>query len=462
MRLWLVAYWDSLRGGFWFLPSLMVLGAVALSFVMIHVDRAAPDSSWLSALGWTFTRGPEGSRALLAMVAGSMVTIASVTFSITIVALQLASSQFGPRLLRNFMRDRGNQIAIGTFIATFTYCLLVLRTVNGTYSEEFVPHASVTVGMILALLSLGVLIYFIHHSAESIQAEHVIAAVSAELLAAIDRLYPERLGNESSSSASAIVAGLPKDFENEATTIAALHSDYLQAIDVKRLMQFTQEKDLVLRIDHRPGKFLFKNDSLARAWPPEKIDDHTMNAIRGLFYFGPRRTLVQDIECAIDQLVEVAVRALSPGVNDPFTAINCIDRLGAAICVLSERVMPSDYRYDDQGNLRVVTTSSTVSGIINAIFDQLRQAGQGAPAVLIHLLEVIAAVAAHTESAEYREALSTQANAIHRISQKSEFDQVDREDLDERFTTAASKLASPIISDQRKGHNRQAHHSQSR
>ena len=172
MRIWLDNKWDELRTSFWFVPSVMAAAAVVLSLATIHLDKATIYDNWIATLGWTFTRGPEGSRAVLSTVAGSMMTIASVTFSITIVALQLASSQFGPRLLRNFMRDRGNQVAMGTFIATFTYCLLILRTINGTQGEQFVPHISVTVGLLLALFSLGVLIYFIHHAAESIQAEN--------------------------------------------------------------------------------------------------------------------------------------------------------------------------------------------------------------------------------------------------------------------------------------------------
>lgn len=145
MKLWLYNRWEALRESFWFLPSIMVAAAIALSYAVIPIDRAARTDQWLTT-GWTYSRGPEGSRAVLSVIAGSMVTIASVTFSITVVALQLASSQFGPRLLRNFMRDRGNQVAMGTFIATFTYCLLVLRTVNGVKEEVFVPHLAVTLG----------------------------------------------------------------------------------------------------------------------------------------------------------------------------------------------------------------------------------------------------------------------------------------------------------------------------
>ncbi len=338
MKVWISARWEMLRESFWFVPSLTVAAAIVLSLLTIHLDRNAAERNWAAVVGWTFARGPEGSRALLATVAGSMVTISSVTFSITIVALQLASSQFGPRLLRNFMRDRGNQIAIGTFIATFTYCILVLRTVNGTNSEQFVPHISVTVGLILALVSLAVLIYFIHHAAESIQAENVITAVSKELLSAIDRLYPDRIGEKPPASRTDPPADgvVPEDFDSWARAIPSPRSDYLQAIDGERLMQIARDNDLILKVPSRPGKFVVEGDALAKAWPVDRVSEKTANAIRGLFYFGTRRTLVQDVEFGIDQLVEVAVRALSPGINDPFTAINCIDRLGAALCVVSE------------------------------------------------------------------------------------------------------------------------------
>ena len=362
MKTRLSNYWESLRANFWFMPTVMVAGAVVLSLVTINLDKAAAEHSRIATLGWTFTRGPEGSRAVLSTVAGSMMTITSVTFSITIVALQLASSQFGPRLLRSFMRDRGNQVSLGTFIATFAYCLLVLRTVNGTEGQQFVPHISVTVGLLLALTSLGVLIYFIHHAAASIQAENVIATVSRDLDQAIARLYPECLGEEPPGrTPKEIERDLPAGFDRESRPVAATWSDYLQAVDVDRLLGVAREHDLVLCVSHRPGKFLVVGGDLARAWPGERIDDDVAEAIRGAFYLGPFRTLTQDIEFAIDQLVEIAVRALSPGVNDPFTAINCVDRLGAALVILAAREIPSAYRYDD-GRLRVIVNASTIWG----------------------------------------------------------------------------------------------------
>lgn len=444
MKLYLLNKWDDIRTSFWFMPTFMVVGAVFLSLATISLDKALPSRNWIATLGWTFTRGPEGSRAVLSTVAGSMMTIASVTFSITIVALQLASSQFGPRLLRNFMRDRGNQVAIGTFIATFTYCLLILRTVNGTEDDPFVPHISVSVGLLLALASLGVLIYFIHHAAESIQAENVIAGVSYDLHEAMDKLYPKRLGHEpvepEGETDQARHPTLPEGFERDSRPITASSSEYLQAIDVDLLLEIAKEHDIVLAVRQRPGKFFFKGGDLARAWPGDKLDDKLTESIRAAFYFGSRRTLSQDVEFAICQLVEVAVRALSPGINDPFTAINCVDRLGAALCALAEKVIPSPYRYDTDGRLRVVTDTSTISGIIDATFNQIRQSARTDTSVTLRLLEMIRAVAGHTHDAEFCAALRRQAEAIHRGSLRGLKDAMDRKDADQRYREAIKDL----------------------
>ncbi|WP_165227535.1 DUF2254 domain-containing protein [Aquisphaera insulae] len=443
MRLWLENKWEVLRTSFWFVPTLMVTAAAALSLAMIRLDRTFPNHNWMATLGWTFTRGPEGSRAVLSAVSGSMMTISSVTFSITVVALQLASSQFGPRLLRNFMRDRGSQVALGTFIATFTYCLLVLRAVNGTETERFVPHIAVTVGLLLSLASLGVLIYFIHHIAESIQAENVIDSVSRDLRRAIDRLYPEELGREADEeSRRSGGPRLPEGFDRDARPIPAPAGGYVQAIDLDRLMDLARDRDVILGITRRPGKFLVEGCELVRAWPADRVDEEFAGAIGRAFYVGSRRTLTQDVEFAIDQLVEVAVRALSPGVNDPFTAMNCVDRLGEALCALARRHLPSPYRLDEEGRLRVVTDVSTIQGIVDATCDQVRQAARGDAAVTIRLLEMIAEVARATRSVEFRAALRRQADAIRRGSRQGLADVLDRREVDRRHCEAMEALGA--------------------
>ena len=186
----LAKLWDSLHSSFWFVPTLMVVLAIALSFITVWIDQSQEDNI-IENIDWAYSLGPSGSRAILSAIAGSMVSVATTAFSITIVALQLASSQFGPRLLRNFMQDTGNQIVLGTFISTFVYSLMVLRTVNVVEKDVFVPHLAVSIGIALAIASVGVLIYFIHHSASSIQVDQVIKQVGYDLDIVIDRLFPE-------------------------------------------------------------------------------------------------------------------------------------------------------------------------------------------------------------------------------------------------------------------------------
>jgi len=419
----------------------MVVGAVVLSLLTLAADKAAAREGVDLNPAWTFTRGPEGSRALLATVAGSMLTIAGLCFSITIVALQQASTQFGPRLLYNFMRDRGNQVVLGTFIAAFTYCLLVLRTVNGTDDGRFVPHLSVTAGLLLALAGVGVLIYFVHHAAASLQAEHVIAAVGRDLDRAVERLYPDRLGDGPPEKVT-VTGGLPPGVAADAAPVTAAASEYIRAVDGARLLRATVEHDLLLELIHRPGQFVFHGSPLLRAWPPDRVTDEVASALRGAFYLGSRRTLIQDIEFAIDQLVEVALRALSPGINDPFTAMACVDRLGAGLCELARRRFPSAFRYDDGGRLRVVAAGVTPAGVADAAFHQIRQAARTSTAVTLRMLDVLAAIGPLTRDTAFREPLLAHAALIYTGSRDGLPAEADRTAARERYQTVLAAFAA--------------------
>lgn len=436
MKTWLLSRWDSLRGTFWFVPLLMVAASALLSFLTLAADGAAEERGIAITLPWTFSRGPEGARALLSTVAGSMLTIASVCFSITVVALQQASSQFGPRLLHNFMRDRGNQVVLGTLIAAFTYCLLVMRSVNGTDNARFVPHLSVTVGLLFGLAGVGVLIYFLHHAAASLQAENVIAAVGRELHTAIDRLYPSRIGKEPEA------AGEEPPPPADGKGVAADASDYLLAVDADGLVRLAVEHDLVLTLAHRPGQFVTRGSPLLRAWPAERVSDEAAAALRRAFVLGPRRTLMQDVEFAVDQLVEVALRALSPGMNDPFTAIACVDRLGAALAEFADREFPSPRRCDEHGRLRVVTPAVTADGVADAAFHQIRQAARGNAAVTIRLLETIAAIAPRSRGTAFGPALLRHAGLIHR-GVEDRLARSDHADVTRRYEAVLAAFGEP-------------------
>jgi uncharacterized membrane protein len=272
----------------------------------------------------------------------------------------------------------------------------------------------VTLGIALSLLSVAVLIYFIHHVSVIIQAPTVIAMVSAELQEVIERLFPERLGE---APPDPLHPPIPNDFESNAKSIAALDTGYLQAIDSDGLLNLAVENDVLVRVNYRPGQFIIAGSPLLRAWPKERVSKELGSQFNELFVLGPYRTPTQDVEFCIDQLVEVAVRALSPGVNDPFTALNCVDRLGAALCQLSERDIPSAYRFDEKNRLRVIAYPVSFADLTDAAFNQIRQYARSSVAVTIRLLETLLVIARRVRREDDREALLRQAIMIQRGSQ---------------------------------------------
>ena len=262
---------------------------------------------------WIYSGGPDGARAVLSVIAGSMISVAGVVFSITIVVLSLASSQFGPRLIRNFMNVRANQMVLGTFVATFTYGILVLRTVNASVEARFVPGLSVTIAIVMSLFGLGVLIYFIHNVAESIQAQNIIARVRRDLDDAVDRIFRKGLARGRT---------YPLDPSNETMYFNNLRQRSLSGhgraqrvspnLDNDALMRIAVEENLLIHLGYRPGNFITRGSVLVTVWPGKKVDETLSRKINAIFIVGPERTLEQDVEFAISQLVEIAVRARSP------------------------------------------------------------------------------------------------------------------------------------------------------
>jgi uncharacterized membrane protein len=396
------AAWERLRTNFWFLPSLMAAVAVALSFALVQIDVLL-GVDVVRDLGWTYTFGAEGARAILSAIASSMITVAALTFSMTMLSLQLASSQFGPRLLRNFMRDRVNQAMLGIFIATFVYCLLVLRTVRGTDTNNFVPHISVAFGVFLAIASLAMLIYFVHHIALAIRIETLLAEIAAEIRAAINHLYPERIGQESKPQRAAVDQDPPADVPPADTkSIRAGCSGYVQNVDADALMKIAKANDLLVRIATRPGRFVLEDDITMTVSPAERVSEETAADLCTTLIVGRDRTPTQDLEFSIRRIVEVAQRALSPGLNDPTTAIYCLDRLAEAFAQLATRSFPSSHRRDDKGRLRVVTEPATFEELACPAFAAVARYGIADADVITHLLATMRMVAqrANIDSAQ--------------------------------------------------------------
>ena len=384
------ALWARLNSSFWFVPAVMAAVAVALSYLFIQVDSLL-DVEEIEDPSAIFTFGPEGARSILSVIASSMITVASLIFSITMLSLQLASSQFGPRVLGNFMRDRANQIVLGTFISTFLYCLFVLRSVRGMEDTSFVPHLAVAFGVLLAAVSVAVLIYFIHHIATSIRVETLLANLAIEGCAAVDRLFPEHLGEGPEDDTDNTPAQrLPDDFDRSTRQIAADSGGYVQNIGADVLMRIATERDLVLRIDATPGQFVTTGTCVITAYPRDRVSDETCEDLRGAVVIDRNRTTHQDLEFAIRQIVEMAQRALSPGINDPTTALYCIDRLGEVLGRLAGRNLPAPVREDKRGQLRIVTEVVVFEDVACRAFAAIARYGITDVDVVTRLAETIA------------------------------------------------------------------------
>jgi uncharacterized membrane protein len=440
MKTFLSNWWEQLRSSYWFLPSLLAIGAILLSALTLHVDTTL-NPKWARDTAWIWAGGADGARNVLATIASSTITVAGVVFSITIVTLTLASSQFGPRLLRNFMNDRGTQLVLGVFVATYLYCLLVLRAIRGTDQVTVVPFLSVTCGVIFAVASVGFLIFFIHHISTSIIAENVIARVARDLHSNIDRLYPEKLEKASPNESPRAEDKLPDSFERDPRTIASETSGFIQAIAMENLLHLAEEKDLIIRLRRRPGQFIASGDILAEVVPHAQGDDALPGDILRNVFFGRDRTPTQDIEYSIDQLVEVAVRALSPGVNDPFTAMTCIEWLGAALIQVVGREIPSRWCYDERGKLRVITDATDFEGIANSALNQVRQYGCKSVAVTVRLLDVLARIGPRLVRVSDRAVLLAHARAVRSDGLAACANERDKHDIEEMFAGAEQELA---------------------
>jgi uncharacterized membrane protein len=432
--------WYTVLSSYWILPTLMVGGAVALSLGAVAFDASYTiKPAWLS--GWIYQGDADGARTILAAIAGSIATITGVVFSIMILVLAQVSSQFGPLPLRHFQRDSGGKVTLGIFLGTFLYGLLVMRAVRGGEDTAvFVPHASVTIGVALGLLSLAALIYFIQHMANTIQAETIIDRIGEVLDETVDSLFPDGLENGESRREEAGAGGLPEEFDREAQPILAGGSGYLQSVDLDGLVRIAADHDLVLRLERRPGAYVFPGSPLAAAWPGARVDDRLSRAIAAAFTLGSRRTPTQDVTFPVTQLTGIAVRSLSPGINDPFTAVICVERLGAALCRLAERKIPPSWRRDEAGLGRLLVPSRTFDDVADAAFTPIRRYGSSHAMVAMSLLETIAAVASRARRDEDRAALLQHALLAERGARASLAESRDRDAVQDRYRCVLGAL----------------------
>ncbi|MCV7245814.1 DUF2254 domain-containing protein [Mycobacterium mantenii] len=423
---------EALRTNLWLVPAIVIVGALGLFGLTLWFDRAAyygrfrPPSFVISGTA-------DAARQILTSIAASVITVVGIVFSITIVTLTLASTQFGPRMLRNFIRDRGTQLTLGAFVATFVYCIVVLVSIGPGDRGEFVPHISITTAFGLVLIDLAVLIYFIHHIATQIQLPQVIAGIAKDLAQAVAAQSEDQPRSSTRRPAQGpSLKELLTRIESSGGVIRTPKSGYLQFIRHPTLVRIATEADAVIRLPYRPGHFLVEGRELASVWPPaaaEQVADYLARAQAT----GPHRTLTQDVAFGVDQLVEIAIRALSPAVNDTFTALTCIDWLGDCLCKIAPVWSPTQVHRDQRGFIRVISDQVSYERLVQRSFEKIRQAGRGMPAVMIRQLDTLTTIMEQTTDPQRARVLMDQAGMIERANRESVPDESDRADVERRY-----------------------------
>ena len=396
----------DLLDSLWFTPTVIALVYAVLALVLLRADRALGlDTQGRDA--WA-VGGADGARGVLFAIAGTTLSVLGVVFSLTIVVLQIASAQFTPRVMRNLTGDRGTQVVLGVFLGTFTYALIVLRAVRSSGEDGggpgFVPVTAVAVAIVLALVSIGFMIYTINHVARSVQVAVIIKRVTHDTLNLLD----EPLAGESGERHDPELAG-PALPDEPGETIASRGDGYLEAIDAGALLAAAGMRGLVVRTEAPVGSFLLSGAPLATVWPEGMVDADLTERLRSAFVIGPERTRQQDVELGIRQLADIAVRALSPAVNDPTTATLCIDRLGQLLVRAASRD-ETDVTTGPGGG-RVMLRGPSFARLTDVAFTQIRHYGAGDPLVATHLMTTLGEVAVRVPASQ-REPLREQAAAL--------------------------------------------------
>lgn len=417
----LAPHFEKIQSSFWFVPSSMMFLSLILAAGTIYLDATHPQDK-PNIVSFLYATDVNAVRSLLGTIAGAMITVTSIAFSITIVSLTLASSQFGPRLMRNFMMDKGTQFVLGSFIATFLFCITVFCAISFKAPYAFQPGITLAVAITMTCFSVWILIYFIHHVAQSIQADVVIDGVYCELEQTIAKLFPKISKQDLIREASLSVQENIGSCQFE---VSAPFSAYLQLIDKESLLDLANKSQCTIQLHYSAGDFIVENAIIATVFGKGEVEQGISEAIIKHTVHGAYRTPIQDPEFAVHQLVEIALRALSPGINDPYTAITCIDKLSSVLCSLADKVFPQTHIFVD-GVPRLVCKALTFTDIATAAFDQIRQECETNLAVTIKMLDSLHVLAIQAKTAEHKNFVRMQTAMIEQQQVKQSLSDSDR------------------------------------
>ena len=428
--------WDRLKVSFWFAPVVMGIAAIFLAWLMYELDSRIPNEV-LENSRLVLSGSPGEMRSMLVGMASSILATAGVVFTLLTLPLSTVAAQYGSRLLRVFLGDRTTQLVLATFVATFVYCLAAALSIPPTEVEREGPQLTVTLGMVFMLASFASLILLVQHISTMLQAPNIAAAAGDELRDVVLAEMPEEIfRDEKRKAGSDQQADLLA--EKDGYVIRVREGGYIQYIDPHYVVTLAQERDVIIRLLRRPGHVVWHDTPVALVWPAGRVDEELDRQIRHAFRIGNVRTPTQDIVYGVNQLVEMAERAMSPAINDPFTAMTCLDYIGQGLALFVKHGENSPYYYDQNHRLRLFLEPVTFTELLDSAFEMLRHASRDNARVMMHMLGVIAKIGQAVNSVDEtwipaaRQELARHTTLIQAESQAGNLIEQDRELITQR------------------------------
>jgi uncharacterized membrane protein len=430
--------WDRVKVSLWFVPLIMSISAVALSGLLGRLDARIPDET-IAYSKFILSGTATEMRTIMIGFAGVILATTGIVFSLLTLPLSTVAAQFGSRLLRIFLSDRTTQLVLGTFVGTFCYCLFTALSIPPIDRPlEDLPQLSVTFGLYLSVATFASLIVLIHHISTMLQAPNIAAAAGAELFDAIKMEKPGPPSEAPITKESSTITLRKED----AYLLRVEAPGYIQFIDPEIILNLAKEKDLVIRMLRQPGQFVGRGEGVAHIWPAAKVDARLSQQLKRAVLTGTQRTPTQDIEYAINQLVEVAVRAMSPAINDPFTANTCLDYLADGLARYFQYDEIDPHFYDSDGNLRFIFEPPSTTALLSAAFDMLRHAGCDNVYVLLHMLHMMLFIGQAAKSLEVRQELVQHVRLVLMESRSGSLIESDKERIRQYAESVEMKLNS--------------------
>lgn len=427
----IIYFYQKLTSTFWFIPMLIIFTGIGLSLVTLRLDVDYPFKT-SGILNLVFTENASSGRTTLATIAGAMIGVAGTVFSITLVVLQLASSQYGPRLLQNFMYKRLNQIVLGQYLATFIYCLIILNAISDIESYTFTPSISILVALILAIFNLVILIFYIHDVCMSIQPSNILNNLNCKIQDGLKNLYPE-LHNQTESKQQD--QSIHVDHLHCVKKMMSHTSGYIQYFSLEQILAFAVKNNVILEIMLKPGSYVTTDEPVIKVLSNQKEVDLADVNSADFFTLDYKKTDFQDLEFGIHQIVEIASKALSPGINDPYTAINCIDNLTDILSKIARHNNPSPYVFDQDNNIRLIVKKHSFEDYLNVAFNQIRQYGANSPAILIKQMKSLAQITQHDTNRQHQNNMMRHAQMILTTAEKNFQISNDLKDIESSYQT---------------------------